>query len=127
MVSPGIVLACAAVAFAQSAPKSELPKRLVMLRVGASNAQGTPVTDLRPADLQVREDGKPRPIVFFRFTGSQRSSASPAPGEFANHREPTPPVILLDRLNDDLGTAAAASSGVRAVLQRMGSVDRAIF
>ena len=119
-----IVFAGAWQAFAQSNIASNPPQRVVTLSVGASNAQGMPVTDLRPADLQVREDGKPRPIVFFRFTGSQRSSASPAPGEFANHREPTPTVILLDRLNDDLRAAAAASNGISAVLQRMASVDR---
>ena len=52
-------------AFAQSKSAAESPERLVRLNVFATNAKGDPVTDLRLADIQIREDGQLRPAVFF--------------------------------------------------------------
>jgi VWFA-related protein len=119
-----IAFACASLALAQPRAERESPQRLVKLSVAAGNAQGEPVTDLQPADLQIREDGKVRPVVFFRFAGSKRPIEPPAAGEFVNRPAPTPTLILLDRWNERTGTAASAWFSIVAALQHMESVDR---
>lgn len=55
--------------------------RLVKLNVAAIDANGEPVTDLTLAEIHIREDGRPWHIAFFRFTGTKRPLAAPAPGE----------------------------------------------
>src|SRR5581483_10136750 len=81
-------------AFAIGGSQSALSQRLVSLHVTATNAQGEPVTDLQAADVQVREDGKVRPVVFFRFAGDQRTVPPAAEGEFVNTPSPGPIVLL---------------------------------
>jgi hypothetical protein len=63
--------ACASLAFAQSSAKSDSHQSLVKLTVAASDAKGDPVMDLRAGDIQVREDGAARSVVFFRFARSK--------------------------------------------------------
>ena len=103
---------------------SEGAQKLVRLDVAATNAAGDPVTDLHAAEIQIREDGKLRPLVFSRFAGNKRPLAPAAPGEFVNSPAPAPTLILLDRWNERMMTTAAAWSGITAGLQRMESVDR---
>src|SRR5437762_1358726 len=85
--------------------------RLVVVDVVATNKNGEPVTDLKPADFTVLEDGTPQEIRSFNFQkgGSLAAAAKPV-----SHR-PLPPnvvtnvpeysshgslnVILLDSLN----------------------------
>ena len=121
------VLACMLLAFAPRAcPQSnteDSPQRLVTLNVVATNARGEPVTDLRAADVQLREDGKPRPVVFLRFAGSKRSAAPHEVGEFVNHPTSPPVLILLDRWNERMLTAAGAWIGLGAALERLETVD----
>lgn len=114
-----LALFAASLAFGQS----EVPQALVRLSVSVTNAKGEPVTDLEPADLHVREDGKPRQIVFFRFAG-KKDQGEPAAGEFSNRRRSAPTVILFDRWNERMLTATSAWQGIRDALPHMNSVDR---
>lgn len=117
-----LLLAAAASAFAQPKGNDESPQRLVRLNVAA--AKGDPVTDLRASEVQVREDGKLRPIVFFRFAGSKRPIMAPAAGETVNRPETAPIVILFDRWNEQIQAAGPASFDIGAGLQRLESVER---
>jgi VWFA-related protein len=101
----------------------ESPQRLVRVSVVATNPKGEPITGLKAADLLVREDGKVRPIVFFRFAGRKRA-APPGPGEFINRAGPPPVVILFDRWNERMMTAAAGLSNINKALQQLESVER---
>jgi len=118
-----IALACSSCALVCAA-ELESPQRLVSLEVAAISAAGDPVTDLHEAEIQVREDGKLRPVVFFRFAGNNRPLAMAAPGEFVNRPAPAPTLILLDRWNQRMLIAAAAWLGITTGLQSMESVDR---
>ena len=99
-------------------------QRLVRLNVSAINANGEPVTDLRDADIRLREDGKQRPVVFFRFAGSKRPMTLLTAGEVSNRPAPAPTVILLDRWNERLTTTTTAWNDMGAALKRLESVDR---
>jgi VWFA-related protein len=111
-----VILACASEALAQSPV-------LVKLNVAATDSKGAPVTDLRAADIQVREDGKLRPLVFFRFAGS-KSPAEAGPDEFINKPSPPPTLILLDAWNQQELSLASASQDVSAAIAHLESVDR---
>ena len=95
---------------------AQTSRRLVKLNVAVLDAKQEPVTDLRSTELFVREDGKPQHIALFRFAGSNRKGAAPAAGEFANRASPAPTVILLDRWNERMATAAAGWIDVRQTL-----------
>jgi VWFA-related protein len=111
------LLACASQAFAQS-------QTLIKLNVVATDAKGTPITDLRATDLQIREDGKPRQVVFFRFGGNKGSIAQPAMNEFVNRPSPPLTLILLDRWNERELTMASAWQDVDSAVGRLETVDR---
>jgi VWFA-related protein len=119
-----VILVCASQAPAQSRLEADFSQRLIKLDVAAVDAKGAPVTDLRAADIQVREDGKPHPVVFFRFSGSRRPIAPAGPGEFLNRPAPPATVILLDRWNERLMTMAAAWQDVSAAVAHMETLDR---
>src|ERR1700735_1172221 len=111
------VIACALPILAQS-NESAPPRRLITLNVAATNSRDEPVTDLKPADLQLREDGKPQPIAFFRFAGASSKTPPPTPGEFANHAALSPVVILLDRWNERLVMSSRSGIELSAAIQR---------
>src|SRR5580692_885098 len=118
-VAVPIVLAIGSAWLASAQP----PQRLVRLTVAATNGHGEAVTDLQPSDLQIREDGRPRPLVFFRFAERRRSIQPLGPGEFVNRPLSAPIVILVDRWNEGIDTAAGTWIRLGAVLQRMDSVN----
>ena len=111
-------------AFAQSKSAVESPQRLVRLNVFATNAKGDPITDLRAADIQVREDGQLHPAVFFHFAGVKTAITPPAEGQAVNRPAQAPTVILLDRWNDRSMVAAAAWLDVGAAIGRSESAER---
>ena len=116
------VAACTFQVFAQSNSESSSQQRLITLNVAATNSRGEPVTDLKVADVQLREDGKPQPIVFFRFAGGTRTTAPLGAGEFANHAAPPPVVVLLDRWNERLVMSSRSGIQLGAAIQRLESV-----
>jgi VWFA-related protein len=120
----GVILGCAFRSFAQPKAYPDSPRRLTQLSVAATDAKGQPVTDLRLADIRLRDDGKPYPLVFFRFNGVRREIASPAAGAFINRSGITPTVILFDRWNEHLITAAESWGDIDNTILHMESVDR---
>ncbi len=117
-ITLSIVLACAPV-WAQ-----ETPQRLVLLNVIATTPKGEPVTDLQASDIRIKDDGKPHPIVFFRFAGSKREVAPAGPGEFINRPGLPPTLILFDRWNEKIMLAAEAWGDIGKALQNQESVER---
>jgi VWFA-related protein len=103
---------------------SEAVKRLIVLDVAATDTKGEPVTDLKSGDVQLREDGKPRTIVYFRFDGSRREMLSPAPGEVANHPGAAPTIVLFDRWNERLLTTAGAWNTLDKYLDHTETAER---
>ena len=84
--------------------------RLVVVDIVVTDHSGTPVTDLKKEDFEVRENGKPQKIVAFAFQPPPSSLPAPQqipkfePGVYTNLRningEVGPPTILLvDALN----------------------------
>jgi VWFA-related protein len=109
--------------FAAQASDSETPQRLIRLTVVATDAKGQPVTNLQPADVRLREDGKVRPIAFFRYAGARRLNPPLPVGETLN-RPPVPPtLILFDRWNEQMMTAASAWGDVGGALEKLESVE----
>jgi VWFA-related protein len=95
------------------------PGKLITLNVAATNSRDEPVTDLQASDLQLREEGKPQPIAFFRFAGTNRTMAAHAPGEFDNHTTAQPVVILFDRWNERLVTSAKSGIELGTAIQHL--------
>lgn len=84
--------------------------RLVLVDVVVTDHSGTPATNLKKEDFEVRENGKPQKIVAFAFQPPPSSLPAPQqipkfePGVYTNLRningEAGPPTILLvDALN----------------------------
>jgi VWFA-related protein len=88
---------------------ADTPERLIKLNVAMVDTRGEQVTDLTSADIQVFEDGKPKSILFSRFTGRKSAQVALAPREYSNRSDlPRPTVvILLDMLNGRVLTDAA--------------------
>jgi len=103
---------------------SEAVKRLIVVDVAAIDSKGEPVTDLKSTDIQLREDGKPRTVLYFGFNGSRRERLTPAPGEVANRAAAPPTIILFDRWNEALTTSANAWSTLDTYLDHAETVDR---
>jgi VWFA-related protein len=85
---------------------------LVEFTIVATDQKGEPVTDLKQSDIAIVQNGKPRPVAFFRFEGSAfaADAVEPkrepiAPGIFTNRSEYAPgparnvTAIVLDTLN----------------------------
>src|SRR5258708_4307044 len=105
------------------APTFRTATRLVELTVTALDKKGHPVTDLRVQDFTIQENGKPRPIAFFKYDGGP-SAEPPAlplpPGVFTNRADftPGPPRNITALVLDELNTPTQFSMRVRAVMTR---------
>ena len=94
--------------------------RLVELSVSALDKKGQAVTDLRQDDFTIQDEGKTRPIAFFRYDGgrSTEPNARPLPaGSFTNRVEltPGPPRNITALVLDELNTPPQSSVRVRAM------------
>ncbi len=92
----GFVIAGPAARVAHAQP------RLLTLSLIATDAQGRPVTDLAPADLQLTDQSKPLPLLTFRNDALRPPPAPLAPREFTNRPAPALTrirVVLFDVLN----------------------------
>jgi hypothetical protein len=112
------------VLLASTSPALAQSRVLVKINLVATDSKGAPVTDLRASDIQVREDGGTRPVVFFRFAGSKLEMAQPGMNEFVNRPGPPVTVVLLDRWNESETTLATAWQDVSAAVVRLENVDR---
>ena len=107
----------------QQTPTFRTTTRLVELTVTALDKKGHAVTDLRVEDFAVQENGKPRPIAFFKYDGGPPVSpkALPLPaGVFTNRVElsPGPPRNITALVLDELNTPPQHSMRVRAMMTR---------
>lgn len=94
----------ASVILAQTAATNTAATGLVRLSVAAFDGSGEPVTDLKPDDFQISDQGKPQRIVFFRGIGSALDSAPLAAHEYSNRAaaySPHSTAILFDLLNEN--------------------------
>ena len=142
------VCAVGAVGHAQNQPPGpptfRTAQTLVEFTVVATDARGNPVADLRQDELSISDNGKARPIAFFRFEGApaapaaNRAATTPlSRGIFSNRSEntPGPPrniiAIAIDSLNTRPDDQAAVRSqivqylrtlspGTRVAVYRMG-------
>lgn len=99
--------------------------QLTTINVAAIDRQGAPVPGLKSTDFQVQEDGKTRPIAFFRFTGAATPEGKPETGEYSN-RTAAPPqatVILMDLLSDRMMTGAIISDQLLRAVKGLESSD----
>ena len=97
--------------------------RLVELTVTALDKKGHPVTDLQQQDFTIQENGKPRPIAFFKYDGGPPDGpkALPLPpGVFTNRAEftPGPPRNIMALVLDELNTPTRFNMRVRAMTAR---------
>ncbi len=107
----------------QQAPTFRTSTRLVELTVTALDKKGNAVTDLRLEDFTIKENGKSRPIAFFRYDGGPpvEPKAIPLPaGVFTNRVEftPGPPRNITALVLDELNTPPQYSMRVRAMVTR---------
>jgi VWFA-related protein len=121
LVAAAILIWTVAVA---AGSKATQPARLIKLNVVALDAQGQPVTGLRSADLQLQEDGKPRDIVFLRFTGGQGPAKS-GPGEYSNRAGAAShtTVVLIDLLSNRIMGDATISREITEALKNLESSE----
>jgi VWFA-related protein len=117
------VAAFLALAAQEQTPTFRATTRLVELNVTALDKKGQAVTDLRLQDFTIQENGKLRPITFFKYDGglSVEPAALPLPaGLFTNRVEftPGPPRNITALVLDELNTPAQSSMRVRAMAMR---------
>ena len=81
--------------------------RLVMVDVVVTDKKGQPVTDLKPQDFAVEENGKKQPIGVFTPPGAPQTAAQPLPPGLMSNRPEyvrpagVPTVLLLDAANSN--------------------------
>jgi VWFA-related protein len=119
------VMLAAFLAFAEQeqTPAFRTSTQLVELTVTALDKKGNAVTDLQLQDFTIQENGKPRPIAFFKYDGGPPvgPKALPLPpGVFTNRVEftPGPPRNIMALVLDELNTPTQFSMRVRAMAAR---------
>lgn len=87
---------------ATNPPVVKVTTRLVLVDVVVTDGSGRPVTDLKQADFEVKENGKPQKIVAFAF---QPPPPPPVPGKPAYKPFPLAPGVFtnLRNLNGEVG------------------------
>ena len=121
-----LVLALAvllALAAQEQPPTFRATTRLVELTVTALDKKGQAVTDLRAEDFTIQDNGKARPVTFFKYDGE--SSTEPAilplpPGVVSNRADlsPGPPRNVTALVLDELNTPPLQNMRVRATATR---------
>lgn len=115
----------------QSAPVLKVTTRLVAVDVVANDGHGHPITDLKPQDFTVLEDGKPQQIRVFNFHGSALNGAANTalktvrlpPNVYSNVPAYNPHnslnIIVLDLINTDFEDQAY---GRRQILKYLETI-----
>ncbi len=96
---------------AAQSPKPDPTQIFRSFRLVATGADSQPVTDLRPEEIQVSDEGKRYPLVFARLLGAPSKAAALGPREFSNRaqdRFSASTLILLDLLNANITERGAA-------------------
>jgi VWFA-related protein len=107
----------------QQPPVFRAGTRLVEVSVTVLDKKGNAVAGLAPSDFTVLDEGKPRPVAFFRFEGLSETAVEkprPAPGVFTNKVELAggPPRNVTALVLDALNTPPQDSAVARAQMMR---------
>lgn len=112
----------------QQPPVFKIKTRLVVVDVVARNSKGEVITDLKPQDFTLTEDGKPQRVSVFSFQHPEvnlkplRAPVLP-PGTFNNLPQYKPNgalnVLLLDGLNTSSPNQAYARDEMIKLLQKL--------
>ena len=115
----------AAIVLGSSMRAADSQEQLNRLNVAVLDAQGQPVTGLTAADFQILDDGKPQPIVHFRFTGGKSAQEVLAPREYSNRSSPQRRTfsILFDMLNNRLLGDAIVRTELAGALKNLESSE----
>jgi VWFA-related protein len=126
MKTLGIATALLALGAQQQPPPAPIFRattRLVELSVTVLDKKGQAVIDLQQADFTIQDEGKTRPIAFFRYDGGRSTEPNTKPlpaGLFTNRVEvtPGPPLNITALVLDELNTPPQSSVRVRAMTMR---------
>ncbi len=115
-------------ALAASMLPAQAQSSLIRLTVTALDGS-QPVDDLKAADLQISDQGKAQPIVFFRKNPGAPQAATLAPHEYSNRTGAAPhsTVILFDLLNQNQADRLDAWHKLGRSLQQLESGDSLYF
>src|SRR5258706_5395197 len=81
----------------QSAPRNQdevvrISVTLVQVDVAVTDKKGRPITDLKPEEVEIYEDGRRQQITNFSFVSSEPAEkAAPSPGVRPNDKQPVVP------------------------------------
>src|SRR4051812_24783497 len=78
---------------AQQMPTFRATTTVVELNIVALNSAGKPVTDLKPEEIVILEDGQPRHVAGLRFEAGETAGNAP----FSGSAEPLPPGLFSNR------------------------------
>jgi VWFA-related protein len=104
-------------------PTFRTSQTLIEFTVVATDGRGSPVTDLKQDELSITDNGRARPVAFFRFEGTPENAAAAharttplAPGIFSNRSEftPGPARNIIAIVIDSLNTRPDDQAAVRA-------------
>ena len=101
---------------------------LVQVDAVVTDKNGRPITDLRPEEVEIREDGKPQKIANFSYVSldAAEPSVRTAPAKPGDKTAPIPPVRLrpdqvrrtMALVVDDLGLSFESAHFVRRALKK---------
>lgn len=112
-----------------SGPTFKSSTRLIQVSVVVQDGRRRPVTDLKPEDFEIFEDGKPQPVSVFSLRGQAPSdAAAESTGVFTNRlQSPTGGgvvAIVFDRLNTSFTEQTQAREHIVKYLGQVRPEDR---
>ena len=112
-----------------SGPTFKSSTRLIQVSVVVQDGRRRPVTDLKPEDFEISEDGKPQPVSVFSLRGQAPSDAvAEGTGVFTNRlQSPTGGgvvAIVFDRLNTSFTEQTQAREHIVKYLGQVRPEDR---
>ena len=112
-----------------SGPTFKSSTRLIQVSVVVQDGRRRPVTDLKPEDFEIFEDGKPQPVSVFSLRGQAPSDAvAEGTGVFTNRlQSPTGGgvvAIVFDRLNTSFTEQTQAREHIVKYLGQVRPEDR---
>ena len=112
-----------------SGPTFKSSTRLIQVSVVVQDDRRRPVTDLKPEDFEIFEDGKPQPVSVFSLRGQAPSDAvAEGTGVFTNRlQSPTGGgvvAIVFDRLNTSFTEQTQAREHIVKYLGQVRPEDR---
>jgi VWFA-related protein len=113
-----------AAALTQATPQQPRPPefqsdvRMIRLDVSVVDGAGRAVAGLRAEDFEIREDGRPVPLVYFEAIGAGEAAPASAPVEAVEEKAPERRVLLLvDLATMSMGQAIRARESVARFLR----------